>query len=147
MYKIRFPVGDWSGDGHTQCEWYIVESNKPLDDVRKAHFDATEKLGIDIGSICRNYEEDLLPKDIEEKLAKLNCGVINDIRKSYGKELSEEAIRLEPDDMIEIWLFILMKAGDNLELKIIEDDIPSIAYYGSEDGKHLNTPGYGLFYP
>jgi len=25
--KIKFPVGDWSQDGHEKCNWYSVESN------------------------------------------------------------------------------------------------------------------------
>ena len=37
-HSFALPIGDWSGDGHGHCEWFTVRSNKPLEDVRKAHF-------------------------------------------------------------------------------------------------------------
>lgn len=35
---FQIPIGDWSGDGHGQCEWYTVKSNKPVEAWREAYF-------------------------------------------------------------------------------------------------------------
>ena len=42
--KVKFPIGDWSGDGHSQCEWFVVKVNdqgsdeRTLQALREAHF-------------------------------------------------------------------------------------------------------------
>jgi hypothetical protein len=42
-YLIKFPIGDWSDDGHGKCEWFIVKSNMPLQIVREAQFRLQDK--------------------------------------------------------------------------------------------------------
>jgi len=37
-YLVQFPVGDWSGDGHNRCDYFFVFSDKPVRDVREAHY-------------------------------------------------------------------------------------------------------------
>lgn len=32
--RIRFPIGDWSDDGHGQCDYYFANTDKNTQDVR-----------------------------------------------------------------------------------------------------------------
>src|SRR5579875_1490358 len=50
---IIFPVGDWSGDGHSCCADFLVKSEKNLEEVREVHF----KENNFIGSLCEEYDD------------------------------------------------------------------------------------------
>lgn len=134
---FKLPIGDWSGDGHRQCEYYIVESNKPIDAVREAHFNIIEKTGIDINSICSCTEEDQIDEDLMEMLKSIGFTPSN----RYGDETI-----LCADDMAEIWILLLMKADPTLDLTIIvEDEIEMLPFYGNDTkGRHIGNIGYGV---
>ena len=52
MHNIIFSIGDWSCDGHSCYAEYIVQSNKPLQELREIHFRENDFLG----SLCSEYE-------------------------------------------------------------------------------------------
>jgi len=45
MYKFQIKIGDASGDGHSYCDIFMVESNLPKDVIEAAYKPACEKLG------------------------------------------------------------------------------------------------------
>lgn len=134
---FKLPIGDWSQDGHRQCEYYIVESNKPIDAVREAHFNIMAKTGIDINSICSCTEEDQIDEDLMEMLKSMGFTPSN----RYGDETI-----LCADDMAEIWILLLMKADPTLDLTIIvEDEIEMLPFYGKDaKGRRIGNIGYGV---
>lgn len=143
MYKIKFPIGDWSDDGHGKCETFIVESNRDVSEVREAHFACKERLGFEIGDICHKYGDSDIKSDLSQKLNKLGIldGIVFDMEQDF-----EKGIYLSPDEMVQIWLAILMHISPSMKLRIVDDDIPYINFYGVDGAKrHLSTPGYGLF--
>ena len=136
--KIRFPIGDWSGDGHGQCEYFIAETNDgvTLAQVREAHFKSKEVLGFDIGDICRLFEESSLTKEQATKLKELNF---------YDEDIMDSG-SLWTQDIFEIWIFLLNHIDPSLGLVEAGDSVPEIHFYGKDEkGRHLNTPGYGVF--
>lgn len=134
MYKFRMSIGDWSDDGHGKHEDFIIESNHPVDVVREAHFRIKEVTGIDIEDFCCDYEDSSVPKEIENKL------------KDMGFEF-EYAGTTYAKEMALLWMFLLQKANPELELKIINDDIPNLHFYGCDKKRrHISFVGYGLFY-
>ena len=38
-YLFKLPIGDWSGDGHSMCEYIKIRTNKTIEEVREGHFD------------------------------------------------------------------------------------------------------------
>ena len=143
-YQIKFPVGDWSEDGHCQCKWFTVASNKPVEEVREAHFAAPVNIGIEIGEICKEYQDNVLNADIFTVLRSrgFDFNLLDDFDPSRWHECA-----IYPEGIIHIWLFLLVESDPTLELKIIEDKTPTINQYGyNEKGRHLVTPGYGTFY-
>lgn len=140
MYQIKFPIGDWSGDGHSKCEWFILESNKPLREVRDTHLKSKEVLGFDIGELCSDYCDSF----IDEKNFKLllSNGILIP---TEVEELDNNG--LNADNLIDIWVKCLMKIDSGLILTVIpETVIPSItSYVDIPTYKYIRTPGYGLF--
>ena len=136
VHRIKFPIGDWSDDGHGKCGYFMVESDKPVEDVREAHFKSKEVLGFGIGDICKDHEEAELKPEHKEKLEELG----------YNMNVIDDDEYVETGELIDIWLFLLNHIDKDLNLKTTKSDIPSISFYGFDDKKrHLETPGYGLF--
>lgn len=133
-YTIEFPIGDWSDDGHGKCEYFLVKSNKPVEEVREIHFNSK----VDIGSICSECDESELKDYEHNKLIELGY--------EYEDKSCEKYKMIFPKEMLRIWMFLLMYSDKDLKLELIEEEYSTINFYGyNEDGKHLETPGYGLF--
>lgn len=138
MYQIRLTIGDWSDDGHGHTADFIVNSNLPVEAVREAHFKIKETTGIDIESICSEYEEDEIDEETVEILKDMGFQFSNST--GMGDEITN------PEEMAKIWVFLLQKADPNLKLEFQTDDIPNLNFYGfDEKGRHIGSVGYGLF--
>lgn len=139
MYKFNIPVGDWSGDGHNMCNYYTVESNKPVEEVREIHFKIKEVIGIDLDKVCRDYE-DYTIADEEYQILK-DLGFEFD---SNNFDDDEDNAIVYPSGFAKIWMFLLMQTDKSLELKMINSDIPNLTFYGfDEKGRHIGLLGYG----
>jgi hypothetical protein len=51
-YIFILPIGDWLADGHEICNYYMCEANKPVEEIREAHYRIKETTGVDIEKIC-----------------------------------------------------------------------------------------------
>lgn len=152
--EVRFQIGDWSDDGHGKCDSFIVDFHvHDLNRIREAHYKAKEVLGFDIGDLCARYEESTIEGEKLERLFEI--GVLSE--KKLNEELLEfdrdeqsNIVSLSPDayEMCQIWVDILNHIDPELKGEIIpEDPIPTINFYGvDQQGRHVYTPGYGLFY-
>ncbi len=136
--KTRFylPIGDWSGDRHGQCIKYLVESNAPLERVRKAHYRIKEVAGFRIEDICTRYEDPSISEDI---LAILDA---------FGFQFKDESVTA--DEMARLWVFLLELADPGINIKFVHEDkdiIPMLPFPGyDEDLNHFGFVGYGLFF-
>lgn len=138
MYKFRMSIGDWSDDGHGKHEDFIVSSNVPVEIVREAHFAMKDKLGFSIEDICSEYEDTV----IDIKITKM----IEDLGFEFEDYTSYGEADMYAKAMAELWVFLLQKVDNSLELKIIDDDIPTLHFYGFDEKKrHIKQVGYGLF--
>lgn len=138
MYQFWMTIGDWSGDGHGKSEDFLISSNVPVDRVREAHFRIKEAAGIDIEDICSSYGEDEVDAETVEILKRM--GFLFENKSGMGERI------LSVEEMAKLWLFLLQKADDELELALIENDAPSLHFYGTDQqGRHIDSVGYGLF--
>lgn len=138
MYKFYLPIGDWSGDGHEQCTYFLVHSNKPVEDVREAHYKIKDATGVDIESMCSEYEENKLTRDTVLSLHELGF--------PFEKYERVNPAVMGEREMADLWLFLLQKADDDLELSIVVNDTQMLPFYGfDEHGRHIGQVGYGLF--
>lgn len=148
-YLIKFPIGDWSGNGHERCDWYVVKSNKPVEELREIHFSCKEKLGFTIGNLCEEYQEYRVDAVLSEKL--LELGILDVVVDGPIEALIlDKNGRYIPDGtegLLKLWLEILKYLDPTFEYEIDnEKKIPCINFYGPDSkNRHLDTPGYGLF--
>jgi len=142
-YKFKIPVGDPSGDGHSQCEYVIIESNKSPEEIKEAYDKSCLLTGLvftsnkDIivnnerlnwqnnehsdRSICTNYNS----YDTSE--------LAQSILQEYGIENS--VIDGDVDLLVDMFLEFIKLSLPDFEYNIVQDIIPSLGL----------TIGYGLF--
>jgi len=73
-YQFTIPIGDWSGDGHGQCDDFDATAAKDIEEVRKAYFAAKEKLKeVCPETFCNGYEESEIPDDVCNELERLGA--------------------------------------------------------------------------
>lgn len=133
--QIRFPIGDWSHDGHGQCDWFIISSNKTVEEVREIHFKCNDVLGFEIGDICSEYGENTIPSTILKILHD------NQVTKLFLSESIHS-----PETVVQLWLDILKYIDPSFEYEIENKKIPTIIFGGYDNKKrHLYNPGYGLY--
>jgi len=136
-YIFKMPIGDWSGDGHEQCDWFKVISNKPVEEVREIHYKS--RAIFDMEKVCSEYEDQYMSDKELNKLKELG----------YPEELilniKEENI---PFRFLNVWLFVLMKTDCSLKISIDESpDFDKLTFYGrDEKGRSIGFVGYGLFH-
>lgn len=140
-------LGDWSKDGHSLSDTIHIASNINNKEIEKAYKKATKKLGFDfIDDVCRDYEDDLCPKDILNILIKYKFS-INDlyIDPKFTGDLENatevftnkdsDGLHLRKDSFLYIYLFIIKLGNKNFKYEILEEELnPSI---------HIG--GYGLY--
>lgn len=141
-FKFKLPIGDWSCDGHCQCEWYVIESNTPLEDVREAYFESVKKTGFDfIKEVCSEYESHTIDEPTYEALKELNI----DFGFEIIEEDLEEGIWIEENDYIKMLFQFIRLSNPFIKLEIIPDDLDSFTFYGiDKQGRHIGHLGYGL---
>ncbi len=132
-FYFRLPIGDWSGDGHGNCECYLVRSNKPLSEVREAHFAIKETTGIDIEVIL----DDSAHTYIEPEL--MSCFDKMGLTHAFSDTLLS-------DELANLWMLLLMQADPELKLTMeCTDDFEMLPFYGIDDkGRHISSVGYGI---
>lgn len=139
MYKFYLTIGDWSCDGHGRSEDFIISSSAPVEAVREAHYNIKNTTGIDIESICSEYEEDEIDEETVATLKDMGFEFENSTGMGDGI--------VNVPEMARLWIFLLKKADPTLEMEIVKNDIPRLQFYGVDDKmRHIGDVGYGLFH-
>lgn len=128
---FSIPIGDWSGDGHSQCKYFFYHSNKSLDEIREGYFKSKESFpDLCPENFCDEYEDNSISV---EQFDLLN--------KHFPDLFAENSVSEEKfaNFVIE---FIKLSVSDFYVEKI---DFPMLQFYGFKDGKHIGSIGYGLF--
>lgn len=139
-YTFRIPIGDWSGDGHGQCEWVDIKCSHPLLDVREAYFKA-KKITQEVWPeyLCSEYED--------------NCVSQNDIKRLAEDGFVVELDCIEEDgtwcpwiqDFTDLVLWFIKKGNPDIECKIMCNP-PTLTFFGYDDyHRRIGFFGYGLF--
>lgn len=148
--QFYLPIGDWSKDGHGECEKILIESDSSLEDIREAHFKIEEKTGIDIHEIANEYEDNTMKSDTCLEIIELGLDINNYLSEMYEELrkdniLDEKIYYIESYGMGKLWVDLLNKTDKSLNIKICENkEIPIIHFYGFDrKGRHIKTVGYG----
>lgn len=142
MYKFKIPVGDPSKDGHNQCEYVIIESNKSEQEIKEAYKKSCELTGLVFTS---NTEVVVDGKVLtwRDKEYKDRC-VCTDYDSYDSSDLAKEILNKynvdghidgDYDNLVETFLNFIKISLPDFEYKLINDNIPVLGL----------TIGYGLF--
>ena len=132
-YMYNMTIGDWSDDGHSDCMDFVFFCNKPIEDVREAHYKIKEVTGIDIEDICSEYDVDWIDEDTYEQIVAL------------GFEFDDESMMPSDSEMARLWAFLLNQVDPDLGIRVLTD-LESIHFYGlDEKRRRIGSVGYGLF--
>lgn len=146
VYRFKLPIGDWSGDGHSKCDYYIIESSVPVEVVREAYFDIVEKTGVALDghdAVCGNYEDSSLSLKWLDSigLTKEDLGPIDDF---MDEEEDSDTITICPENMAHLFLAFLNKNDPRLELVLVHEDLELLQFSGYDSKKrHISAIGYG----
>jgi len=134
-YPFRIPIGDWSKDGHGQCEWFTATAAVPIAKVRESFFATVQKFpDLDPQTICCDYGNGVIKKEVRAKLFKL------------GAPIGEED-DFGPEEMADLVIWFLNYGDPSLDVKLDESkETPMLPFYGFDKKKrHIRSFGYGLF--
>lgn len=146
MYKFKISIGDWSGDGHGKADWFIINSNKPLQEVRELYFQACGKIGFTLDghhklTPCSEYEDYTFPRETLDLLLDFGIKLDQDfIDYIFDNECTDGT-----EGFLEIVLAFIRTQDSELILEIVED-VEMFQFYGYDNKKrHIGYFGYGLF--
>lgn len=147
MYTFKIPIGDWSNDGHGIADWYIVQSNKSVEEVRELYFQACKMFGFGLDTEykdapCIDYEDSVIPIETLYLLEDFGVKAASNLLENL--EVGSTECYVDPDNFINIVLEFIKTQDRNLELDIV--DIPMFQFYGFDSKeRHIGYFGYGLF--
>lgn len=152
-YLIEIPIGDYSCDGHSECNWHIVESNVPLDEVFEAYFIARKIMPQEVCPeyICKHAGERCIPNKVMQKLDEYGFN-ISYLYNVCEKMNNGDCILNDSYQMLEIMLWFIRKGNSKIEFKImssmkfINENIPKILHLPRKKFiGHIGHIGYGIF--
>ena len=135
-HAFRIPIGDWSGDGHGQCDWYDATATKPIEDVREAFYEAKKKFPeVNPEIFCSQYEDREVADEIQEEL------------KCLGAPIPEEMDDFDSWSMAEIVVWFLNQGDPDLDVRLYQEaTVPMLSFCGFDNkNRHIDFLGYGLF--
>lgn len=133
-HAFKIPIGDWSNDGHGQCEWYYATAAKPIEAVREAFFKAGKLFPkVNPETFCRDYQDGEVPGEVQAELK--FWGVPFDPDEFWAREMAD----------IVVWF--LNQGDPDLDVRLDpEVAVPMLPFYGFDSKKrHIGHIGYGLF--
>lgn len=163
-FKFKIPIGDWSGDGHSQCDTFVLKCNYPVEAVRQAYKDSCKLTRISFNhnndftgikrdwkeaqryQIAAGYQDSTITRQVEKALAEHGIQVReeNEYDGEYENEDDREDVWIDgPEHFIELLMKFIKLSLLDLEYEIIDDGLPYLNGYWNAD---LNVQfGYGLY--
>lgn len=126
-------IGDWTREGHGKKETILIESNKPINEVREAYFNAKKSLpNLCPEKYCTEYQDAAITDEILSGLLSAGCPVVLESKKY-----------VTVNSFIDIMLWYISQGDSELTLSRVDT-----FHFTGEDNKGRNIPslGYGLFF-
>jgi hypothetical protein len=139
-YTWLLSIGDWSGDGHKECENFMIHSNYTNKEARKSYFEA-KKLYPKIcpEEVANRYQQPPTKKQLQ---AWIDAGVLSDEFSAAEYENNFGAY-----DMANVVLNYIKLASSDFDYSISEEGEDTFHFWGEIDNEEDYPPsfGYGLF--
>lgn len=136
--RIKFSIGDWSHDGHSKSDNFIVDVNLTKEELDKAFMDGCTLMGLDKEQctstsfqFCQDYEDSAIPEQVLKGMEKFG---LNPDHYFDGYHYNREESTGCYDTFHLLWLDIAKLGNPNLIYTKCEGEV---TYY---------IGGYGLYY-
>lgn len=141
-HKWLLSIGDWSKDGHRECDNFMIQSNFTNKEAREAYFTAKDKfLDICPEEIGNHWCESPTK---EECQLWLDAGLLD---KELNAEEWEDELQYNTEEFANVVLKYIKLGDPEFEFKISEENQDTFHFYGyDEKERHISGFGYGLFY-
>jgi len=139
-YNFELTIGDWSGDGHSQTQQFIIrfscvsgDTDGAMNEIREAA-ERARKIRPDLNpeNFCADYEDRTMPQDVRTAY------------ESLGVVFMDERTYTTATDMVACVIAFLKIGDPDLAPELV--DIPSIPLGGRKGGV-FGSIGYGVFSP
>ena len=161
LYKI--PVGDWSDDGHGECDNYYITTNYSASEMRQAYKDTCKKIGLQLNHntdyteiegmstwknwryLLTDYEQNTIEEDALDIL--LSHGFDISIAEEYEEDDEGKIVSATFDSRgvfkLFMW-FISYSMPSDFEYKEFKIEAEPINGYWNKELNH--QIGYGVFW-
>lgn len=150
--KYKLSIGDWSCDGHNECEEFIFECNKALEEIQNAYRESCRKTGFQFhADNCSRREEHFGGKALfceygEYWINQMELAELVEVfpgAVEFLCDLEEERVIMDcPENLAYMIMDFIKLSLPDLEYKKEVMDVPPInGWWGS-----MNVGfGYGIF--
>lgn len=139
---LKFPIGDWSKDGHNECDWFVISTTKTAEEVGEISQKIPDILGFPFGKLCQEYGQSNLTKNQIDALAEAGVDISVIIAENVDntdKDIDGYWLAEGSEDLFEIWMALLQIIDPTFEYTWIKPT--EMSYHLGYQG----IPGYGLF--
>lgn len=141
-YEFDFEVGDWSGDGHGNCDKYHFKSNVSVEEIREVWFGIDQSKRIQFESMFSEYEDCLVHIDTLRDLG------LEHFAEHMGVEEESSVYALYDTSVYaDMWASFIEQEAPGISLERIPNEFPRFHFWGMDDqNRHIEFLGYGLFH-
>lgn len=142
MYNIKIPIGDWSDDGHGNCNIHEIRSNYDVHKLRQSYKDSCKLTGIQFNhsnnytktknpiEICTEFEDSCIT---EETIT---------ILESFGLSGYDDEGFIDEDSFLRLLLDFIKLSLNDFEYDLTESSAPYLNGFWNDE---LNVQfGYGV---
>lgn len=144
MNKFYINIGDWSEDGHGQCERFLFESNYSVEELQEAYRKSCEKTGVRLEEVAYVYADASIKPAVA--MALLNHGCPDELLLAddcTGDDDQDIHYGLDPTRMAKliVW-FVGLSMPKDFQCDLTTNDVKNFNGFHGD----LNVSfGYGLF--
>ncbi len=142
---ISIPIGDWSGDGHSRCNYHYFKTNKPIKKVREAYISAmNSRPDLSPENFCSDYGEGSISlKDFTLVTAEFPS------LKKLCYDFEGDFCHVDEEFMVDLTLAFIGLGDPEIKFEGLPE-APMLHFFGYKtiNGKprqHIGGFGYGLF--
>jgi hypothetical protein len=145
-HKFYINIGDWSCDGHNQCDRFLFESNYSVKELQKAYKKSCKTTGVNLSRACaEGYEDPTVEPSAAKKLLELGLSEELVRGEDYDPEYCHEteyAIN-GPDAMADmiVW-FVGLSMPEDFECRRTEEHALNFNGFWGDLNESF---GYGLY--
>lgn len=142
---FSFPLGDWSGDGHRQVDWFRVEvDEKFTEEVLAAQYQKNKELfGFGLRDFAMNYEDSEIPEKFVKTLKEHGFSASEKYENGEDFALYKGKHYVEENIMEEVVMFFLGYGLEDFEYRFVKPEVAFTLFDGPETEYSI---GYGLYY-